>query len=105
MLISHILPLPGLAPLSDSFASDQVCRAIGRTGAIVGGREHTLVTKLPINLPFWEAAAEHTSFNLCTTFLHFTDKAKENVVKADAKCDSGQTAAELAEARGNYTDR
>lgn len=98
MPISHIAPLPGLALLSGSIASDQVCCAIGQRA--VGGRERTLVTKLPINLSFWEAVAKHTSFNLCTTFLHFTDKAKENVGKADVKCDS-----ELTEAGGHYTDR
>lgn len=77
--IGHIahksnLPLPGLALLSDSIGSDLVCCAIGQRGAMVGGMEHTLVTELLINLSFWEAAAEYTSFNLCTTFLHFTEK-------------------------------
>lgn len=57
-------------------ASDQVWFAIGQKRGIVGGREHTLVTKLSINLFFWEAAVEHTSFNLCTIFLHFTNKQK-----------------------------
>lgn len=65
---------------SSWFVSDQVCRVIGQTAAPGGGRERTLVTKLPINLSFW---AEHASFNLCSTLLHFTDKAEENVAQAD----------------------
>lgn len=77
MLISHVLPLPGLEWLTDNIGPDQVCCAIGQRGAIVGWRKHTLVTQLLINLSFWEAAAEHTSFNLCTIFHHFADKAKQ----------------------------
>lgn len=51
-------------------------------------RERTLVRKLPINWMFSEAAAEHTSLNLCITFLHFIGKAGENVAKVDMKCAS-----------------
>lgn len=61
-----------------------------------------MVTKLPINMSFW---AEHASFNLCSTLLHFTDKADENEAQADVKVERRQTAGEAAEAGGNYTHR
>lgn len=42
---------------TDNTDSEQVSCSIGQTEAVVGGGVHTLVTKLSINLPFWEAAA------------------------------------------------
>lgn len=53
-------------------------------------------------MSFW---AEHASFNLCSTLLHFTDKADENEAQADVKVERRQTAGEAAEAGGNYTHR
>lgn len=91
------LPLPGLALLSDNIASDQVRCAIGQKGAIVGGREHTLVTKLPINLSFWEAAATCARSTFAQHFSISQSKEK--------KCRVDRQQVNALKNRGNYTDR
>lgn len=77
-------------PLTRSAAS------LDRKEAIVGGREHTLVTKLPINLSFWEAAPTCA----CSTFAqHFSilqskeknvDRQQVNSLKIEETTQTGE---------------